>query len=114
MKQLSLSPKKRLPLHTCHWPGCTVEVPPRLWGCRAHWFKLPAQIRKDIWAAYRPGQENDESPDESYLIAVRKARDWIKKSTFLDPNTNYVFYGFGQTITVESLVEVCRGQSGGG
>jgi len=28
--------------HHCHWPGCIREVPPKMWGCSTHWFRLPA------------------------------------------------------------------------
>jgi hypothetical protein len=37
--------------HHCHWPGCEVPVPPAMWGCRRHWYMLPADIRRLIWAA---------------------------------------------------------------
>ena len=43
--------------HICHWPGCNKQVPPAMWGCKAHWFKLPLPLRNAIWAAYVPGQE---------------------------------------------------------
>lgn len=62
--------------HRCHWPGCPVEVPPKLWGCRAHWFQLPKAIRDRIWATYRPGQEIDKSPSREYVAAAMEAHDW--------------------------------------
>ena len=43
--------------HTCHWSGCKRVVPPAMWGFRQHWFSLPAAIRNDILATYRPTQE---------------------------------------------------------
>jgi hypothetical protein len=48
--------------HGCHWPGCTQQVPPAMWGCRPHWYTLPAELRARIWRTYRPGQEKDQSP----------------------------------------------------
>ncbi|MGH8572085.1 MAG: hypothetical protein ACREX8_05860, partial [Gammaproteobacteria bacterium] len=48
--------------HTCHWPGCGKPVPPAMWGCREHWFRLPKLLRDEIWATYRPGQEIDKEP----------------------------------------------------
>lgn len=63
--------------HGCHWPGCDQQVPPALWGCRPHWFKLPLAIRNKIWAAYRPGQEIDMRPSRGYVVAAREAQDWI-------------------------------------
>lgn len=63
--------------HTCHWTGCSAPVPPKMWGCKAHWDRLPKEIRDRIWAAYRPGQEIDKNPSEAYIEAARAARDWI-------------------------------------
>lgn len=73
--------------HACHWPGCTRQVPPALWGCRQHWFTLPTYIRDRIWKAYRPGQEIDGAPSQAYVDAARAAEKWIaaeaKKGTLL-------------------------------
>ena len=63
--------------HRCHWVGCEVVVPPRLWGCKKHWFMLPKRIRDKIWKTYRPGQEVDKKPSPEYLAAAQEARDWI-------------------------------------
>jgi len=48
-----------------------------MWGCKAHWFKLPAKIRRAIWRAYRPGQEDRMDPSPHYLAAAPEASDWI-------------------------------------
>jgi hypothetical protein len=64
--------------HTCHWPGCSKEVPPAMWGCRQHWFTLPGHLRQKIWATYRPGQEITKTPSESYIAATREVRQWIE------------------------------------
>lgn len=63
--------------HECHWPGCGQQVPPAMWGCRMHWFRLPKAIRDAIWGAYRPGQERDLSPSAGYMAAARRAQEWI-------------------------------------
>jgi len=63
--------------HTCHWPGCGKVIPPAMWGCKSHWFKLPPQIRNAIWRAYVPGQEIDKNPSEDYIVAAQAAQDWI-------------------------------------
>lgn len=68
-------------VHFCHWPDCRQQVPPKLWGCRAHWFALPASIRAAIWRTYRPGQETDKAPSPEYIAAARAAQDWIKRRT---------------------------------
>lgn len=56
--------------HNCHWPGCTRAVPPRMWGCKPHWFALPKHLRDLIWATYRPGQEITKTPSPEYIEAA--------------------------------------------
>ena len=71
--------------HHCHWPGCTKEVPPAMWGCKTHWFKLPQRLRNAIWRAYQPGQEIDGTPSREYVEVVREVREWIFANTPDDP-----------------------------
>lgn len=63
--------------HTCHWPGCTVEVPRAMWGCTAHWFALPMRLRDRIWAAYRRGQEVTKDPSPEYIAVAHEVQKWI-------------------------------------
>lgn len=63
--------------HHCHWPGCTKQCPPAMWGCRPHWYSLPANLRKDIWATYRPGQEVHGTPSRAYVRVAQAVQDWI-------------------------------------
>lgn len=63
--------------HHCHWPGCERSVPPAMWGCREHWFKLPKRLRDRIWQTYEPGQEKDWTPSEDYLEVAMEVREWI-------------------------------------
>lgn len=63
--------------HHCHWPGCEKQVPPAMWGCKAHWFALPQTIRNRIWRTYRAGQEQDGRPSSAYVEAAQAAREWI-------------------------------------
>lgn len=66
--------------HQCHWPGCTMQVPPAMWGCQRHWFKLPESLRRDIWQAYRPGQEIDKKPSREYVEVAKQVQEWIKEN----------------------------------
>ena len=66
--------------HQCHWPGCKKEVPPKLWGCSEHWFKLPRAIRRKIWATYKPGQEIRKDPSKNYLKVADEAQKWAKEN----------------------------------
>lgn len=63
--------------HHCHWPGCVMEVPPKLWGCRAHWFSLPKNLRVKIWDTYRKGQEIDKRPSPEYIEVANEVQMWI-------------------------------------
>ncbi len=67
--------------HTCHWTGCNAEVPPRMWGCSHHWFRLPVALRRKILAAYVPGQEITKTPSAAYLEAAREVQWWIRDNT---------------------------------
>jgi len=63
--------------HHCHWPGCEKKVPPAMWGCKTHWFKLPAGLRAKVWATYRPGQEVTKDPSDKYLAVANEVQAWI-------------------------------------
>jgi hypothetical protein len=63
--------------HECHWPDCKEQVPPAMWGCKKHWFKLPAHLRRLVWANYRPGQEVDMRPSSDYVRVARTVQEWI-------------------------------------
>lgn len=39
--------------HTCPHPACTEQVGSTMLACRPHWFALPAELRSEVWAAYR-------------------------------------------------------------
>lgn len=63
--------------HHCHWPGCTLAVPPAMWGCKHHWFSIPKSLRDEIWRTYSPGQELTKDPSPEYVAAAKAVRDWI-------------------------------------
>lgn len=65
--------------HHCHWPGCSAQVPPAMWGCGKHWFKLPKALRDRIWRAYVPGQEVDMTPSDEYLKVADDVQRWIRE-----------------------------------
>ena len=76
--------------HTCHWPGCTVEVPPRLWGCKPHWFRLPKELRDEIWHTYVPGQEITKKPSAEYVAVARRVQEWCVAQIAAEPKPNAV------------------------
>lgn len=62
----------------CRWPSCSKRVDPAMWGCKTHWFALPAAFRNAILAAYQPGQEDDLTlVSQAWVEADRQARDWV-------------------------------------
>ena len=65
--------------HHCHWSGCGKQVPPAMWGCSQHWFKLPKRLRDLIWSTYRPGQEVNMAPSREYLEAATLVQKWIEE-----------------------------------
>lgn len=65
--------------HTCHWPGCKKQVPPAMWGCKPHWFRLPKELRDRIWKTYRPGQEESLTPSTAYIEAAEAVQAWIRE-----------------------------------
>lgn len=66
--------------HTCHWPGCDKQVPPAMWGCKPHWFRLPKSLRDRIWDAYVPGQEKRMDPSDEYLTVAHEVQEWINRA----------------------------------
>lgn len=71
--------QKQTRYHTCHWLGCDKQVPPAMWGCRAHWFRLPRVLRDKIWGAFQPGQERgDVQVSQSYFDVAQEVDEWVK------------------------------------
>lgn len=66
--------------HSCHWPGCLLQVPPAMWGCKRHWFMLPKYIRDKIWREYLSSQEETLDPSKEYISAAIEAQEWIKEN----------------------------------
>ena len=50
-----------------------------MWGCKPHWFKLPAALRAKIWATYRPGQEISKTPSAAYIEVAKEVQAWIHR-----------------------------------
>jgi hypothetical protein len=64
--------------HACHWPNCREQVPPAMWGCRAHWYAIPKALRDRIWRTYKPGQEVRMTPSKEYVAAAAAVQEWIR------------------------------------
>jgi len=59
--------------HTCHAIGCRIEIPPKLFMCPEHWYKIPQDLRDQVWHHYKPGQEIKKNPSSSYLSVAKAA-----------------------------------------
>jgi hypothetical protein len=59
--------------HECHAHGCEVQVPPKLFMCKSHWYKLRKKMRDAIWNEYRPGQEDNKNPSTRYMAVQQRA-----------------------------------------
>lgn len=64
---------KTAPDHLCHAYGCEKMIKPELLCCAEHWRMVPDVIQKEVWAAYRRGQEQDKKPSIDWLIAADRA-----------------------------------------
>jgi len=65
--------------HTCHAIGCNIQVPPKMFMCKSHWFALPKSMRDEIWKHYMPGQENSKTPTSEYINIATKCIDYIRE-----------------------------------
>lgn len=62
-------------------------MPPKLWGCKTHWFRLPQRLRNLIWQTYRPGQEITKKPSAEYIEAAKEIHRWILEDEGTNPAT---------------------------
>lgn len=67
---------RRLP-HYCHAEGCARRVPPRMFMCRDHWYRLPKAMRDRVWELYVPGQERRMDPSPEYLAHAMACIDYV-------------------------------------
>lgn len=53
-------------------PGCPVQVPPSMFGCKRHWFMVPKDIRDDVWRTWKARLRG--GPAEPHQIAKLRAQ----------------------------------------
>jgi hypothetical protein len=81
IKEIGHDGRHTLPkIHECHCPTCTESVPPAMWGCKKHWFKLPKKLRNSIWREYNPGQEITKKVSQKYMDVILDVQDWCIKN----------------------------------
>lgn len=59
--------------HTCHAAGCGTRTPPEMFMCKRHWFSLPKELQRRVWATYRPGQCDDWGISHEYAETAKEA-----------------------------------------
>jgi hypothetical protein len=93
--------------HTCHARGCEVPVKPELLMCYAHWRKVPSQVQRAVWAAYRPGQCDDMRPSKDWHLAADAAIGYVAKSGGLGLTAKereaMMHFGFADTRAVPEV-----------
>jgi hypothetical protein len=55
--------------------------------CKKHWFKVPVDLRRRIWATYRVGQCDDMNPSKAYCEAARLAVIEVEKKEHMVADT---------------------------
>lgn len=73
--------------HHCHATDCERTVPPVMFMCKPHWFKLPKPMRDRIWAAYEDGQCDTYDPSGEYCQAAKAAVIYIAEKEGRKPDT---------------------------
>lgn len=64
--------------HTCHAKDCEIQVHPAYFMCFSHWKMVPADLQKQIWLHYQPGQEKGQvRPSKEYLQIAREAINYV-------------------------------------
>lgn len=48
--------------HECPNPDCDKPVPAEFFACRRHWFFLPLNLRRAVWATARAGRRRLRGP----------------------------------------------------
>jgi hypothetical protein len=62
--------------HECPWPGCGSRVAREQWGCRNHWYRLPKNLRDQIWRGWRNRQRTGDLTE--HMEALHAADEWIE------------------------------------
>lgn len=84
---IASGPTKILMAHHCHATDCKTPVPPEMFMCRMHWYKVPYNQRQAVWRAYRVGQCDDMNPNQDYCLAAREAVITVARKENKTPDT---------------------------
>jgi hypothetical protein len=63
------------PKHKCPKDGCDTMVAQVQLACHGHWYSIPYELRKRIWAAYRSGNTERHRHAITEAIAFLNAKE---------------------------------------
>jgi hypothetical protein len=56
--------------HTYPVPRCLTTISTRLAMCKTHWYRVPLDLRTQLWNAVVPGQLEGETPPTDEYLAI--------------------------------------------
>lgn len=59
--------------HTCHAKGCSNHCQPQKLMCSSCWSKVPLNLQRAVYEAYRPGQCDTKRVSKEWLAAAKAA-----------------------------------------
>lgn len=65
--------------HFCHAVDCNERIPHKFLMCGPHWYMVPAVLRRQIWRAYTPGQEENGTPSQEWIDSARQAINFVAR-----------------------------------
>ena len=72
-------------MHSCAAPACESQVPNDWLMCKRHWYKVPKDLRDEVWATWR----NVKRDPESYRDARERAIKSLLKKDGADPQREF-------------------------
>jgi hypothetical protein len=72
-------------MHDCAAPGCRKSVKSDQLMCKRHWYKVPKDLRDEVWATWR----NVKRDRESYHDARDRAIKSLLKKDGADPQREF-------------------------
>jgi hypothetical protein len=64
------------PAGHCQVPGCDEQIDPSRLMCRGHWYRVPKQLRDQVWATWQSGRGASSSEHQGAArLAVAASRN---------------------------------------
>lgn len=69
----------------CRWPECGRYATQAGWACRAHWFKLPPNLRSRIFQADRDEMAALGHRDQAWRTVAEEGDRWVAEQLAKTP-----------------------------